>query len=187
MERCFVIKEQYKLIEKHPDNTGYLIYWDYQPNEYDESVGLETGTCYRMLAPYKKPTVNLVKLIINNTYNNIAEETIFSGFKWNGKTVYLTAENQRNYSTMYNLCGLDPDKFLPYTINTGSDEEGHEYVTFNNMEEIENFYLAYNEFIINTLAKCREDKDAMDYTLYEEALKEVDDIPEGTDLLTNVL
>lgn len=186
-DRIIVIKREFAPVVMHPQGYGYYIQWDYKPEFDEEGNELEHGTCVSVHAPYRKPTIGLVKYLVTNYYNDLTNRKIYEGFKFRDKTVYLTTENQANYSSAYMLAVQSDGANLPYKIKCGSDEEGAEYFTFNSLGEFSEFYLALNNHINKCLNDGWEAKDAMDYSVFETALENVPDLPEGKNILTNTL
>lgn len=193
MKRIVVIKRDYQPIIIHPQGYGYFIQWDYKPSyEKDingNSIEAEHGTCLQIFAPYRKPTINLIKYLITNFYNNDVNQQIYEGFKWNGYTVYLTNENQFNYKAMYDIAIQTNGSNLPVTIKVGDNKDiyASNYITFNTIDEFKNFYMS----MINYIQKCTtegwKNKDSVDYDVFEEALSHIIELPEDLDILTNTL
>ena len=92
--------------------------------------------------PYK-PTMeeeieDSVKMI-----NEETDERILNDFVWNGNEFYLSLENQFNFKNLYDLREM---KEYPITIKTKTG-----FTTLNDVQEVEEFYLAGVEFIENCL------------------------------------
>lgn len=185
MERITVIEKEFSPIVMHPQGYGYYIQWDYQP-AYENGVKQAHGTCYSIHCPYRKPTLNLVKYLVKMTYNQITDMNILTGFKWNNKEVYLSAQNQTNYKAAYDLAVQTQGGNLPYTIKIGNDDE-EEYVTFSTVEEFSDFYLAMNRHINDCIKSGWDSKDNMDWDKFVVPLKNVKDLPIELDILTNTL
>ena len=92
--------------------------------------------------PYK-PTMeeeieNSIRLI-----NRETDERILNDFVWRDNEFYLSLENQFNFKNLYDL---RERKEYPITIKTKTG-----FTTLNDVQEVEEFYLAGVEFIENCL------------------------------------
>ena len=64
--------------------------------------GREDDMTYHYRKNYDhKPTIEELKADITAFINKHTDERILSGFKWNGKAVWLSAENQPNFKAAY--------------------------------------------------------------------------------------
>ena len=99
--------------------------------------------------PYK-PTVEeeLEKSV--ETINRETDEKILNDFVWKDNEFYLSLENQFNFKNLYDLRDI---KEYPITIKTKTG-----FTTLNDVQEVEEFYLAGVEFIENCLKECWERK-----------------------------
>ncbi|MBO7645266.1 MAG: hypothetical protein J6S57_03115 [Alphaproteobacteria bacterium] len=79
---------QYKLI-KHVNNS-YIVSWGL--TKYGNDL---YSWNYKKLN--LKPSIQDIKNIINEYYNNITKNNIENNFKWNGMNIYLSLENQIDY------------------------------------------------------------------------------------------
>lgn len=190
MERQIVIKREFAPVVMHPQGHGYYIQWDYQPAMEDDGNGnmveAEHGTCISVHAPYRKPTIGLVRYLVNGYYNEDTNRKIYDGFKWQGKTVYLTQENQFNYKALYDIALQTNGATLPVKLKLGSDETP-DYVEFTTLADFQMFYFACVQWINDCVNAGWEAKDSVDYSVFEEALKNVPDLPEDSEVLTNTL
>lgn len=89
------------------------------------------------------------------------DKKILSGFTWRGKSVWLSAENQRNFSEGQRAAMITNGNSLPITFKIGEDEHKlpiyHEFTT---VEELTEFYLQGVGFINQTLNEGWRNKDA---------------------------
>ena len=188
--RIIVIKREFAPVVMHPEGYGYFIMWDYKPAMEDDGNGnmieADHGTCCCVHAPYRKPTIGLVKYLINDYYNEKTNRKIFEGFKWEGKTVYLSNENQFNYKALYDIALQTDGASLPAKIKLGSDETP-DYVEFKTVESFQQFYFACVAWINGCVNDGWVKKDSVDYSVFETALENVPDLPENIDILTNTL
>lgn len=108
--------------------------------------------------------LNLKALLINGLNREI-QNKIISGFVWKGMKVWLSIENQMNYKNNYDLAISTNGDILPVTFKFGKDEEPV-YYQFNNLEDLEEFYIAMNTHISNTLFEGWNKKNSIDWTNY---------------------
>ena len=126
---------------------------------------------------YKKQCNSLrlvdVKEAILNDINAKTDEKILSGFVWTPEggdpiNVWLSSENQRNFSEAQRMAAAN-DAILPLTFKLGETADGAPvYHTFETVAELNSFYLAAFAFINQCLIEGWQQKDAIDWTPYEE-------------------
>ena len=139
----------------------YIVRTDVQPYETEESDGV---TFIEQRYAYK-PTMDDVKEFVFGVINKQTDTNILSGFVWNGHSVWLSAENQRNFSEAHHM-GL-----LPVTFKLGEQSDGTAvYYTFETQSELDDFYSSAFTYILNCLQAGWTQKDSYDFTEYEEAL-----------------
>ena len=89
------------------------------------------------------------------------DEKILSGFVWNGKNVWLSAENQRNFSEGQRAAMITNGASLPVTFKIGEDaQRSPVYHEFTTVEELTAFYLEGVAFINQCLVDGWREKDA---------------------------
>ena len=138
---------------------------------YDLQEKEEGMATWRELVFYKKagkPTMEAVKKAIIADINKQTDENIVSGFKWNGISVWLSEENQRNFAEAQRLAESMPDTILPVRFKLGEDEEGNPvYHTFETADELTGFYVEAVSYINACLNEGWEQKDSIDLSVYE--------------------
>ena len=82
--------------------------------------------------------------------NRETDERILNDFVWKDNEFYLSLENQFNFKNLYDLRDI---KEYPITIKTKTG-----FTTLNDVQEVEEFYLAGVEFIENCLKEGWERK-----------------------------
>lgn len=112
-----------------------------------------------------KPTDGEIRSTVMAWYNGQTDETILSGFSWNGAQVWLSGENQFNYKSAYDLAVQTGGGTLPVTFKFGTDAQPY-YHTFGTLEELAGFYTAAMKHIQSALAEGWKKKDAFDLDLY---------------------
>lgn len=106
------------------------------------------------------PTIDQVKTIIEDFYNQEAQKKILEGFIYNDKVIWLSSENQMNYKSLFDL------KAEKNVIKTSDGS----YLTFESFKDYEKFYYAIIEFIQTTLQECWNNKDNFDYSEYKKII-----------------
>lgn len=132
--------------------------------------------------PYK-PSMDDVKDFVKAVIDAETDERILTGFVWTvlhgddaGKTVnvWLSMENQNNYSEAQRLANMMPDQVLPVTFKLGQNEDGTAvYDTFETVQEINMFYVQVFAYVKQCLDEGWQKKDGFDWTPYEEILNPV--------------
>lgn len=132
-------------------------------------------TWYEVYLPKRQTpqlSFDVVKAAIIGDINARTDGKILTGFTYDDKPVYLSDENQRNFSEAQRVAQIAPTKILPITVKLGEDEGGTPvYHTFETADELTSFYLTAVAYINQCLSDGWKEKDAIDYTEYETALK----------------
>ena len=128
---------------------------------------------------YKKqgrPSLEAVKKSVIADINARTDEKIISGFVWTPEggepiNVWLSEENQRNFSEAQRIATTMPDAILPVTFKLGEQaDETPIYHEFTTAEELTSFYLQAVAYINAILAAGWQEKDSIDWAPYEAAL-----------------
>jgi hypothetical protein len=125
--------------------------------------------CDELLLSHKEPHADMaaVKKAIDDYINARTDERILSGFVWNGKSVWLSDENQRNFSEAQRVAMITGGQSLPMTFKLGEDAEGNPvYHEFTSVEELTGFYLAAVAYINQCLNEGWLEKDSIDMKDY---------------------
>ena len=118
-----------------------------------------------------KPTLAEIKEVIYEHINAETDAKILSGFEWQGIGVWLSEENQRNFSEAQRIAASMPEAILPVVFKLGEDEDGQPvYHEFTSSEELTAFYMAAVAYINRCLAEGWQRKDSFDWTPYLTAL-----------------
>ena len=107
----------------------------------------ENGWEYRHTFDHK-PTLSEVKELVVSAINTATEEKIINGFVWNGKAVYLSPENQLNFSA------IERSEKIPYPLilKINEQEDGTPiYHTFENADDFIAFSQAACAYVIKTV------------------------------------
>lgn len=161
-----------RLIEcVNPVRGKWRIRWDVQPGEGGAATYMEEEFPHR-------PTTEEIKKTIIGWYDQQTDAAILSGYEWTvkhgyneGQTVrvWLSAENQNNYKAKHDAARMYPQLVtFPMTYKISEDEENNAiYETFQNIDELTEFYLGGIAYIEQTVANGWRKKDAVDLSLYE--------------------
>ena len=132
-------------------NKSYILFFGYGV----DSMG---GYNYRHRFDHK-PTEEELRAVIEAHVNEQTQECIVGGYKWNGKQVWLSGENQQNYTSDY-LAGVLPVKvrvYDPFAEASGT------VALLETPEELADFYHG----MVQHVRQCIEDgwsvKDSVDY------------------------
>ena len=132
----------------------------------------EQGVSFIEIEFNHKPSMAEVKDFVYSVINAQTDEKILSGFVWNNIHIWLSAENQRNFSEAARMA-TEGQIELPVTFKLGEDENGEAvYYTFETVEELNDFYADCFVYINQCLNDGWDKKDSVDWTPYEEALNE---------------
>ena len=108
-----------------------------------------------------RPTASEVLKVITDHVDSLTDQKILTGYRWHGKNVYLSSENQFNFKAAYDVAVQTEGTPLPIKFKLGEDAEGLPmYHTFNSMNAFTDFYTGAISFIQQTLAAGWEEKDA---------------------------
>ena len=132
-------------------NKSYILFFGYG----EDSMG---GYNYRHRFDHK-PTEEELRAVIEAHVNEQTQERIVGGYQWKGKQVWLSGENQQNYTSDY-LAGVLPVKvrvYDPYAEASGTVE------LLETPEELADFY----QGMVRHVRECVESgwsvKDSVDY------------------------
>ena len=117
----------------------------------------------------KKSSLSLqdVKDAIIADINARTDEKILSGFVWNGKPVWLSAESQTNFSAAEYTASTKNGLGLPVTFKLGEQDGTPVYHEFTTVEELSGFYLQAQAYIKQCLGEGWQEKDSIDWAPYE--------------------
>lgn len=144
----------------NPVKGKWRVRWDVRNNEDGSAdyMELELDHC---------PTIDEVKNLVISWYNAKVDEAILSGFTYENMPVWLSAENQFNYKSAYDLAVQTAGATLPVTFKFGTDDKP-QYRKFVSLEELTDFYTKAMIYILSTLAEGWRKKDNIDWSAYGE-------------------
>ena len=142
----------------NPVKGKWRVRWDVEAKEDGSASYMEEDFNH-------KPSVNEVREVVLDWYNADIDAKIISGFKWQGKSVWLSTENQFNYKAAYDLAVQTGGQNLPVTFKLGTDEEPV-YHEFKDTSELTDFYTKAIAYIQEVLARGWKEKDSFDFSKY---------------------
>ena len=119
------------------------------------------------------PSIEQIKDAVIADINTQTDKKILSGFVWTpvgGEpiNVWLSAENQRNFSEAQRMAEKYGDRVLPLRFKLGEDaEENPVYHVFETVEELDNFYAEAFAFVNQCLNEGWTRKDSINWSDYE--------------------
>ncbi|MCD8008992.1 MAG: hypothetical protein LUF68_08725 [Clostridiales bacterium] len=143
----------------NPLKNRWAIRWDIQPDE-------ESGITYHEYIFNRQPTLREIKDIILEWCNDSIKNEITAGFVWRDMPIWLSQENQLNYQADYLQAVTTNGQSLPVKCKFGM-EENPEYFTFNELDEIKDFYESYVSYIREVQSKGWELKKDFDFSPYD--------------------
>ena len=171
MLRITYLKSKYVPLSKLASGR-WKIHFGFEPyyevDEEGNKTETQLGTWTEALVPFK-PSLEQLKKLILDAINKEVDEKILSGFVWKDMPVWLSTENQFNYKAAYDLAVMSSGQSLPVMFKFGTTENPV-YYHFSTLEDISDFYVSAMAYINTTLAEGWQKKDAIDWSVYEEAL-----------------
>jgi hypothetical protein len=149
-----------------------IICFDYVPIS-KEGKETDYASWFQEVFTYS-PTMREVKETILSDINKFTDDKILKDFKWRDMQVWLSSENQFNYKAAYDLAVQTNGASLPTVFKFGTTEEPI-YHKFDTLEELQDFYIKAMTYINEQLAIGWHKKDSIDWSVYEEALKQPSD------------
>lgn len=162
-------KELYAPVRE--DTTRIIVSYDYSERGVTAS--------WREIVFYKKKgkvTLNKIKEAIWADINIDTDNKILNGFVWNNTKVYLSSENQRNFSEAQRIAVSMPNAILPITFKLGEINGEPVYHEFTTAEELTGFYLQAVAYINQCLNNGWQRKDNIDWQQYEDALNSIEEL-----------
>jgi len=177
MSKIYGKKECFTLVRKDASRT--IISYGYK--EEKDNINATWHEVYFYRKKNGKVTLKMVKEAIYEDINKQTDKKILSGFSWtpeNGSAinVWLSDENQRNFSEAERIAESMPQAILPVTFKLGENKDGEPvYYQFTTSAELTGFYLQAVSYINQCLGEGWLRKDNIDWQPYQEALEEIFD------------
>lgn len=159
----------------HEDESRYIIAYDY------EAIDESHGTWYEIYI-YKKQqqsiNLDMVRNGILDDIDSQTDEKILTGFTWEDNDgvevmVWLSEEQQRNYSAAVEMVREHPEK-LPQTFKlSDSEDRVPHFKTFTTYEALDEFHVAVFDYINGCLNEGFKRKYTINWQDYQDALDEL--------------
>lgn len=126
--------------------------------------GVEDGNGYDWRKIYDhSPSEAELKNDVESLINSITDEKILNGFVWNGRRIYLSSNNQINFSSAYLIGSTTEGSNLPLIFKVGEYDGSPVYQRFETMDEFSDFYNKSVEHIKKCIEEGWKEKDSVDY------------------------
>jgi hypothetical protein len=180
--KCTTKTDNFKLVNKLDDDR-YIIHYNAiklveDEKKFKNSAFVKTGrkiptgfTESWALITSSKPSIFKIVELITNDINKIVAEKILNGMKWNGYTVWLTSENQKNYADWYNLA--INEESIPTLTAKFTKNNKNVYYEFSNKDEIKSLYIGMVKHINDTVNWGRKMKDNINIDEYKKYLNKL--------------
>lgn len=142
----------------NPVKNKWRVRWDVTPDESGAASYMEEEFNH-------KPSGEEIRSLISGWINTRTDVMILSGYRYQGKTVWLSTENQFNYKAAYDLAVQTAGASLPVTFKLG-DDDAPEYVTFEDLTTLTSFYTGAIQHVQEMLQNGWMAKDSIDLALY---------------------
>ena len=147
--------------------TKHIVRWDFQQEQQDEEL-----VCSCMAEEYAtRPTIHDIKRTIYDWINQKATDAIVEGFVYNDVQIWLSNENQVNYSAVFSALAQN-ESILPVAVRGGSNESP-QTITFDTAAAFREFWMAMRQHIDNVVHAAWKEKDEYDFSPYEQALSAI--------------
>ena len=140
---------------------------------WDKQADGDRGYAYMEEVVDHKPTLAEVKELVRGWIDSQTNERIIGGFRWHDTDIWLSTENQRNFSEAQRRADANAD-ILPLTFKIGEDGDKEPiYHTFTEVAELDDFYNKAFAYINECLEEGWRRKDSVDWSDYENLVSEV--------------
>lgn len=111
-----------------------------------------------------QPTIEEVKETITTQISANTQKAIIEGYKWKEHLVWLSSENQANYTRDY-IMAKNGDLGTMPTVKLGSDD-APVYYTFEDIEELTEFVMGMQQHIQNCLNASWTERKEIDWSVF---------------------
>lgn len=168
MEKVYGLKKNYTLVRE----TYSQVIVSYEMTPLEDGIHATWNEVYFYKKQHPTLTLQEVKDAIISDINLQTDKKILSGFLWKpiggeSVNVWLSAENQRNFSEAQRMAEKYGDVVLPLRFKLGEDaEENPVYHVFATVEELDNFYAEAFAFVNQCLNEGWARKDSINWNEY---------------------
>ena len=171
MEKIIGLIERYASVKE--ERGRWIISYGFE--KVDDGINAAWYEVYFYKKQVSKPSFEMVKNAILEDINSQTDYKILTGLVWNDKPIWLSKENQFNFSEGERKAKDNPS-ILPVTYKIGQDSDGNPvYHTFTTVEEITDFYDTCFAYINQCLNEGWQRKDSIDWEPYKEYFPEPED------------
>ena len=162
MNKVYGNKKEFTPIRS--DRSRLIVSYNLQPLE----DGIHATWCeiYFYKKPHPYVSAEEIKLAILEDIDNEVKRVIIEDFVWNSHKVWLSIENQNNYSNALDVAINTEGANLPYKVRFGTIEEP-DYYTFTTVESLKAFWLACSKYITDSIKSGWALKDSINWKDYE--------------------
>lgn len=111
-----------------------------------------------------QPTIEEVKETIIAQISKNTQKDIIEGYEWNGNKVWLSSENQANYTLAYDMAKNGDLEDMP-TVKLGTDESPV-YYTFKDNKELTAFVVGMRQHIQDCLNASWTERKEIDWSVF---------------------
>ena len=111
-----------------------------------------------------QPTIEEVKETITAQISQNTQKAIVEGYEWKGNMVWLSSENQANYTLAYDMAKNRDLEEMP-TVKLGTDE-APVYYTFKDAKELTAFVTGMQQHIQDCLNASWTERKEMDWSVF---------------------
>lgn len=111
-----------------------------------------------------QPTIEEVKETITAQISQNTQKAIIEGYEWNGNKVWLSSENQANYTLAYDMVKNGDLEDIP-TVKLGTDE-APVYYTFKDNKELTAFVVGMRQHIQECLNASWTERKEIDWSVF---------------------
>lgn len=111
-----------------------------------------------------QPTIEEVKETITAQISQNTQKAIIEGYEWNGNKVWLSSENQANYTLAYDMAKNSDLEDMP-TVKLGTDE-APVYYTFKDNKELTAFVVGMRQHIQDCLNASWTERKEIDWSVF---------------------
>lgn len=111
-----------------------------------------------------QPTIEEVKETITAQISQNTQKAIIEGYEWNGNKVWLSSENQANYTLAYDMAKNSDLEDMP-TVKLGTDE-APVYYTFKDNKELTAFVVGMRQHIQDCLNASWLERKEIDWSVF---------------------
>lgn len=158
MEKIYGATERHDCI----DQTGrekWILFYGFGKDDETSERGWEYRHTFT-----RKPSLSEVKQLILDTINAATEEKIERDFEWNGQSIWLSKENQLNFTAIRRSESVE----YPLRLKVNETTEGNAvYMTFEDRTAFAKFSDAVTVHVLQIWQEGWKEKDNIDWDKFK--------------------